>query len=67
VLQQLAAGAALREDPEVLVQRPFLAVAQPMGLDFFVHYEYPAVASSWTWPLRRGPQTITCLPWEAWS
>ena len=40
-LRQLAAGAALREDPEVLVQRLFLAVAEPMGLDFFVHYRYP--------------------------
>jgi hypothetical protein len=55
------------EDPEVLVQRLFLAVAQPMGLDFFVHSQYPAVGSSWTWPLRRESQTITCLPREAWS
>lgn len=39
-LRQLAAGAALREDPEVVVQRLFLAVAEPMGLDFFVHYRY---------------------------
>jgi GAF domain-containing protein len=41
VLRQLAAGAALREDPEVLVQRLFLAVAGQMGLAFFVHYRYP--------------------------
>jgi GAF domain-containing protein len=41
VLRQLAAGAALREDPGVLVQRLFLAVAEQMGLNFFIHYRYP--------------------------
>ena len=41
VLQQLAAGAALREDPDVLTRRLFLTVAEPVGLDFFVHYRYP--------------------------
>jgi GAF domain-containing protein len=40
VLRQLAAGAALREDPEALIQRVFLAVAEAMDLDFFIHYRY---------------------------
>lgn len=44
-LRQLAAGAALREDPEVLVRRLFLAVAEPMRLDFFVHYRYPGTGT----------------------